>query len=255
MTWLLTNLIATLLLPPCNGLLPALAGWGLLRRRPGPGRVLIGLGLVLLTVQSLPVVSWGLLRVLERQHAPLPVAALDALPVDAGVVLSASLYAEAPELGGDDDVFGLSLERIRYGALVARRSGQPLLLAGGRFGERGASLAQAMKVAVERDFGVPVAWLEEHSTDTRQNALGAAGILLPEGRRRIALVTHAYHMPRAVLLFARAGFAVTPAPTVFIAGPGSLGALDFLPNYQSGTRTGLALHELIGLLWARLHTG
>lgn len=255
MTLLFTHLIATLLLPPCNGLLPAVAGWWMLRRRPGAGRALIGIGLLLLTVQSLPVVSWGLLRVLERQSAPLAVAALDTLPVDAVVVLSASLYAEAPELGDEDDVSGLSLERVRYGALVARRSGRPLLLAGGRFGQHGASLAQAMQGAMQRDFGVPVAWLEEHSTDTRQNALGAAEILLPMGRRRIALVTHAYHMPRAVLLFERAGFVVTPAPTVFLAGSGALEALDFLPTYQSGTRTGLALHELIGLVWARLHTG
>ena len=169
MTWLLTNLIATLLLPPCNGLLPALAGWWLLRRRPGPGRVLIGAGLVLLTVQSLPVVSWGLLRILERQHAPLPVAALDALPVDAVVVLSASLYAEAPELGGEDDVFGLSLERIRYGALVARRSGQPLLLAGGRCRERGASPARAMKVAGM--FQTPLTWAPLPSVTISQGPL------------------------------------------------------------------------------------
>ncbi|MGB1879583.1 MAG: YdcF family protein, partial [Gammaproteobacteria bacterium] len=68
--------------------------------------------------------------------------------------------------------------------------------------------------ALERDFRVPVRWVESVSQNTRENARLTAGVL---DVRRIVLVTHALHMPRAMREFHAAGFDVTPAPLGFFS--------------------------------------
>lgn len=250
-SWLMTNFLAAFLLPPLNGLLPAVLGFWLLRRRPRLGRCLLGLGLALLWALALPVVAKALLRPLEAAHPPLPAAARAGLPVDAVVILGAGRYREAPEFGGGDDVRQLALERLRYGALLAREAGKPILVTGGKPDGEGISEAEAMKAALERDFRVPVRWTEETSANTRENAVKSAAILLPQGVGRIALVTHAFHMPRAVAAFEAAGFTVTPAPTAYFAQRQGLDVFDFLPAYPVMRESGFALHEMIGLVWYR----
>lgn len=252
LSWLLTNLIATFLLPPTNGALAALFGLALLRRKPRLGKTLITLGLVLLLALSMSIVSNALTGALERQYAALPPAALSDLQVDAIVILGGGRYRKAPEFGGDDDIKGLTLDRVRYGALAARKSGKPVLVTGGNPHGEGSPEGAIMKTVLARDFGVNARWTEERSENTRENALFSAEILLPQGVRRIALVTHAFHMPRSVAAFEAAGFEVVPAPTVFLAGQVEGSIFDFVPRYEAMRNSGLALHEMIGLVWYRL---
>lgn len=249
---MLTNLVASVLLPPLNGLLPALFGLLILSRRPRLGRGLIACGLLLLALQSLPIVAKNLLLPLENQYAELPRDKLSELPADAVVILGSGRYRKAPEFAGDDDVKALSLERLRYGALLGRESGKPILVTGGNPDGDGRAEAEVMKIALERDFRIGVRWLEGHSENTRENALYSAQILLPLGIRRVAVVTHAFHMPRAVAAFEAAGFEVVPAPTVFMAGRAPGTVFDFIPRYDTMRNSGFALHEAVGLLWYRL---
>jgi uncharacterized SAM-binding protein YcdF (DUF218 family) len=67
---------------------------------------------------------------------------------------------------------------------------------------------------------------------------------------RVLLVTHAWHMPRAVRSFAAAGITVTPAPTFFHREP--LTPLDFLPRPEGLLASRHAMHEWIGLIWYAL---
>lgn len=251
-SWLITNLIAAFLLPPLNGLVPAVLGLLLRKRWPRLGRTLLALGLVLVTAFSMPIVASHLLRPLEQRYDPLPRARAADLPVDAIVILGGGRYRGAPEFDGQDDIKGITLDRLRYGALLARESGKPVLVTGGSPSGPGRTEGDLMKASLARDFGVAVRWVEDRSENTRQNALFSAQILLPQGARRIALVTHAFHMPRAVSAFEAAGFEVVPAPTAYLAGPEGGAPFDFLPSYDVMYRSGLALHEVIGLVWYRL---
>lgn len=249
MSWFLTNLIASFFLPPINGALPAFLGLALLRRKPRLGRTLVFLGLLVVVLESLPIVAKGLLVPLEFKYPTLLPEAVDKVEADAVVVLGSGRYRLGPEFGGWDDVRGLALERLRYGALVARKAGLPILVSGGNAGEEGPSEAEIMRVSLERDFGMEVRWLEDASTNTRGNARYSAQILLPQNVRRIVLVTHAFHMPRSAREFERAGFTVIPAPMGYLSGQGEAILIDYLPRYATTRDTGYALHEWIGLLW------
>lgn len=246
--WLLTNVIAACLLPPLNGLLLFVFGFLVRSRYPRFGRCLIGTGFTLLFLLSLNGVAKLLLWPLEKQYPPLPIVSLAKIEADAVVVLGGGRYRSAPEFSKQDDVSHASLERLRYAALLAKTLKKPLLLSGGRPDGGGLSEAQTMQIALQRDFGVEVRWLESAADNTLESARNSRELLEPLGVRRIVLVTHAWHMPRSVEVFKNAGFEVTPAPMAFAASS-PLTLLDFLPRARGMSGSAVALHEWFGLFW------
>lgn len=241
--FLAKKILAALILPPTGPLLLALFGLWLAgtksRRWQNGGRLLAALSLIALLLFSLPIVGKALMTPLETYPALAPA---DIRNVQAIVVLAGGNYHAAPEYGGDT-VGRATLERIRYGARLQRETGLPLLVTGGApLGGR--PEAEAMKESLVREFGVPVRWVEAASRDTAENASLSSPLLRAAGVRRIALVSHAWHLPRAVPLFEAQGFDVVPAPTAFTTGSPSLIA-DLLPGGGLG-RSREALHEYLG---------
>jgi uncharacterized SAM-binding protein YcdF (DUF218 family) len=106
-----------------------------------------------------------------------------------------------------------------------------------------------MRIALEEDFGVPVRWTESASRDTRENAVNSARILRDAGVRKVLLVSHAIHLPRAQAEFEAAGMEVIPAPTAFLHGPySSEMVLAKFPSANSAYAGWLATHEWLGNL-------
>ncbi|MGE5387238.1 MAG: YdcF family protein [Betaproteobacteria bacterium] len=250
-SWLITNILAYLLLPPANGLLFSIVGLMLLRRRPRLGRLLIAFGLLVLLALSLHVVALQLLRPLEQRYPPLDLANLSVTRADAVIVLGGGRDRLAPEFGGQDDVSDDTLARLRYGALLAKTMAKPVLVTGGQPEGIGRSEAETMRNSLQRDFGIQVRWIEATSNTTRENALHSAALLKAENIRRVVLVTHAWHMPRAVQVFRAAGFEVVPAPMAYSSAR-PVTPLDFMPSAGALRASSRALHEWIGMLWYRL---
>ena len=69
--------------------------------------------------------------------------------------------------------------------------------------------------------------------------------------QRIILVTHALHMRRAVQQFELQGFAVMPAPTVFLSHT-EVNLFSFLPSATALERSTLVIHEIMGRAWYKL---
>jgi len=236
-------------LPPGSSFLLILVGWALARRARRLGRGLIVFALVLLYVESTPLVATLALRSLESDP---PITSADARSVDALVVLGADHETHAIEFGGDGESVGeLSLQRLRYAAHLLRASGRPLLVTGGRLRHGSAPIAQRMADVLERELGVTVTWVEGQSRTTWENAEQTRALLEPLGHDRIALITHAWHMPRAAAAFRRVGFDVVPAPTVF-QGPVRAEPTELLPSAQALFQTSLAWHEWLGRAWYAL---
>ncbi len=246
--FLAKKILASLILPPAGPLLLALFGLWLARARSQAwrhgGMLLAILSMLVLLALSVPWVGKGLLMTLEVHP---PISAQQLRTVQAIVVLGGGLYHDAPEYGGST-VSAPTLERVRYGAKLARESRLPVLVTGGA-PAGGLPEGEAMAAVLRDEFGVPVRWVEAESLDTADNAAFAARLLRPEGIRRIALVSHGWHLPRAIALFRAQGFEVVPAPTAFTTFPPSL-VYRLLPNDLEDTRQ--ALHEYLGMLFNRL---
>jgi uncharacterized SAM-binding protein YcdF (DUF218 family) len=73
-------------------------------------------------------------------------------------------------------------------------------------------------------------------------------LVMPKPGERWLLVTSAYHMPRSVGLFRKAGFAVEPYPVDWRVG-GRDDLLDFTKTASDGlSRTDTAVREWMGLV-------
>jgi len=211
-------------------------------------RVLITLGLALLYIAAIPVTSQFLYRHLET-YPPLNPQSLP--KAQAIVVLGASRYRNAPEYGGDT-IAELGLERLRYAAWLARRTNLPILASGGStLGEPRPESELMGEILSE--FGTPPSWLEKTSRNTFENAHNATAILNQHGIDTVLLVTHAWHLPRAVEAFRQAGLNVIPAGTRYTTpSPLEAGPMAFIPTPLTIYRTSLALHEIIGRWWYQI---
>jgi uncharacterized SAM-binding protein YcdF (DUF218 family) len=211
----------------------------------------IGLALALLSGFSLfaaatPVLSSYLL---SRVEAALP-ADSDFQSAQAIIVLGGDVRSGD---GADiaDALGPLSIERVVLGARAHRRLGLPIAVSGGRVGSAHKSEAALMKAALESDFAVPVAWSEDASRTTWENAVYTARLLRPAGIGTVVVVSQAWHLPRALWAFQRAGFVALPWPaprTVYR--PRHVD--DFLPSIGGLRDTAYALHELVGAAYYRL---
>lgn len=244
MSWFLTNLVSAFLLPPLNLLVVAGIGLYLWHKRPRAARILVAVSVTSLWLLSTPFVADSLLQSLEGTPADLSNASADAI-----VVLSGGQHFNAAEYGGNR-VSKETLERLRYAAMLYRQTGKPVLVSGGDPQGIGAE-APLMKQVLEQEYYVPVRWVEDSSDNTLENARHSHDLLSREGMTRIYLVTHAWHMPRSVQVFERAGFEVIPAATAFTTRYRT-NLLSFVPNASALLESYLYMHEVVGMLWYRL---
>jgi uncharacterized SAM-binding protein YcdF (DUF218 family) len=90
--------------------------------------------------------------------------------------------------------------------------------------------------------------MERRSRNTQENAEFSRAMVEPKSGERWLLVTSAYHMPRSVGLFRKAGFNVEPYPVDWRLGEGG-DRLAFYSNAKEGLEhTEVALREWIGLV-------
>jgi uncharacterized SAM-binding protein YcdF (DUF218 family) len=223
--------------PPPNLVLAAIAGLVLTRWRRRTGTIVVAASLGLLLVLSVPIVGQALIVSLE-QGLPLEPPRND--PPQAIIILS----AEVEHTLGGVQVGPLTLERLRAGAALERRTHLPILVSGGRLDADEPPIAELMADSLKNDFGVPVQWIEDRSRNTWENASDSAAILEPLGIRSVYVVTHAWHEHRAMLAFRRTELRATAAPVQLDAISAGV-----LPSVNAWSHSYLALHEWIGLAW------
>lgn len=254
----LKPILTALALPPAGPLLLMAAGavlaWphgaGRVRRRLGAG--VMALSALALWLLSCHAVAVGLARHALPQVLPLEptsLAQLRSQGVQAVVILGGGVLPSAPEYG-QAQPSSATATRLRYGLHLAQRAQLPIGFAGGvgwaaAGSEQTASEAQ-VALAMARSQQQDIRWLDDQSRDTAENARFLRLTMQADGVRKIALVTHAWHMPRSIKHFKQAGFDVLPAPTGFVL-PRSRPLLEWLPSAQGLMASRSVLREWLAL--------
>lgn len=241
------TLLAALLLPPTG---PLLLGLLALWIRAALWRRLALGGSVLLFWLC---ASEGVMAPLARAWAPPaepPLALLNVAEHRARtlvLVLGAGVRAGSGPMGEYEPKLE-TLERLLRGAWWARQYQLPLAFSGGRspnaLPEQPSEAAVARRVLAQQ-FGLQLDWTEEHSGNTAENARFSAAILQQRGVRRVVLVTHALHMPRALRHFRAAAPTIEFLPAPLSRQPSEPWRLqEFLPSVE-----GLRLGRYLAYEW------
>jgi len=250
----LKPVLAALVLPPVSLLVLALVGLlltGFNKKRSG--LTLATISVLLLALLSCHGTAVWLARAALPQFSPVDLAGLRAAKVQVIVILGGDVLPVAPEYGHSQPA-AATAARLRYGAWLARQSGLPLAFSGGlgwaAHSTQTEPEAEVAARVLQQDYGLALRWRESQSRDTAGNARLMAPLLRQAGVQRIALVTHAWHMPRAVLAFEQAGLAVTPAPMAYVL-PAQSEPLEWLPSAQGLQASRQVLREWLALAVGR----
>lgn len=212
------------------------------------GRTAIAVAVVLLLVVSYLPVGILLLRPLEDRF---PRADLHGVQPAGIIVLGGPLD---PTVGAARGMVHLldGAERLTTGVALSRAyPGVPLIFTGGSANLMIAETSEAGEARkLWLDLGVPAdrIVIEDRSRNTYENAQNLRAQLRPTSANRWILVTSAFHMPRAVGLFRKAGFHVLPYPVDYRT---TDRATDYTPLGTASQGLGqleFAMHEWVGLL-------
>jgi uncharacterized SAM-binding protein YcdF (DUF218 family) len=239
----LKSIVVALALPPVCFLYFVIAGLLIVRHHRRSGRALICTGVVGLALLSIPLVPNLLIVALEQGLPTTPPA--DAMP-EAIVILGGDLLRTD---GPPHALPGfLTLDRLREGAALYRRTRLPILVTGGTVQPDRPPVAVIMADSLRNDFQVPVTWVEDASLDTWENAGLSAEMLKQRNIHSVYVVTQGWHMRRAMVAFRHAGLIATAVPTS-IDTPFDPIPWDLPPRASAWQWSYYALHEWIGCAW------
>lgn len=254
--------LAALMLPPVPFLLMVLVGARLILPRRGLGWLVILLSVAGLWFSACSGTAYWLETLVFKAPASLHRDRINELKAQvradskdkaplAIVVLGAGKESFAPEYS-ISNLSAASLERLRYGLWLSRETGAPVLFSGGTGWSQndGAPEAEIAGRIAAQEFNRPLRWTEIESRDTRSNASGSIGLLKPAGVKHVLLVTHGWHMRRAMAAFEHASggaIAIEAAP-MGLAQRVDTPVVDWLPTPNGFNRVHQTLREAFGRL-------
>jgi uncharacterized SAM-binding protein YcdF (DUF218 family) len=221
----------------------------LLTRFASLGRKLVMASVLLLVVCGLSPLGNYLLYPLESRFPPWD-AGTGAAP-DGIIILGASIEADLSAVHGTPVVRSAPDRIIAAAALAHRYPNARIVFSGGsanlistdaREADFAGTIFESLGIAKSR------LTMERASRNTQENAQFSKALVAPKDGERWLLVTSAFHMPRSIGLFRKAGFAVEAYPVDWRLG--SRGDLMSFSNVilDGLGRTEIAVREWMGLI-------
>lgn len=203
---------------------------------------------LLLYLCSTSLVSGALLRPLESSYQPPEQPSGDVI-----IMLGGGATLDTPNFGSKGHLSGFAANRLLTAAQLHEKLKVPIILSGGRvFATTGREAEIAREILLR--LGVPDEQiiLEDNSVNTTENAKFTGKILSQYSYSRPILVTSAFHMPRAMGQFAKAGVQPTPFPTDYqVNCTAHIGFSSLWPDAGALENVSLAVKEYVGLLALR----
>jgi len=223
------------------GLLISLMFLALLLRRQWP----VYWALLILLVCSFPLTARSIWVGLESEYQYQPPATLP--KADAVLVLSGMLGGFETQDGyvtewGDPDRFFVGLQLVKLGKadrLIFTRGQMP-------WSDSPPEGEMLKQKALEMGISSDQILLTSIVSNTAEESLAVKELMAEHGLTKIILVTSSFHLPRAKLLFDKAGVDTYPYPTDFKAASRDVTWLHFIPSADAFRETSNGIREYIG---------
>jgi uncharacterized SAM-binding protein YcdF (DUF218 family) len=214
------------------------------------GKWLAAAGLVILMLASSGITSGYMLFRLENAYPVFKPDKENTRGVKWIVILGGGKNT-CPDVSVSGRLDQEALQRLIEGIYISREVPTARIILSGGIPENGISNAKAYAITAVR-LGIDKSRIvmEERPRDTYEEAVKIRETVK---RDRFILVTSAYHMKRAMVLFKKQGMHPIPAPAghlisgCFLFKPGNV--LLTSGNIQNSSR---AVHELLGILYSKI---
>ena len=227
--FILKKVISSAIMPLSFGLILALIGLIFLyKNNLKKAKTYLTISFIWIVAISYVPISNFLIAPLETTYKKL-----DIVPKDVNYILL---------LGGDMENRAWELLRLHHKLPNAK------IITSGYEG-RG-NIPEAIKTAnILYNIGIQKSSIIIHDKpkDTKEEAIKIKQLLKDE---KFILITSSYHMPRAIALFKKEGLHPIPAPTDFKIKDRD--KVLSVPNGNNIKKSEIAIHEYIGLIWAKL---
>lgn len=220
-------------------------------RKKKTGKVFVCAGTLVLAFFSYGGVSDLFIRPLEQKYPPI--SEFQSLKDVKWIVVLGGWSTVDPALPLSTYLSEASLVRLSEAIRIHNKLPQTrLVFTGGNWFMGFTPVAKvmadmALALGVKPDNII----IEPKSVDTKDHPIRVKKII---GKDKFILVTSATHMPRAMALFKKQGVEPIPAPTDYKVKEreGGLTPRDFFPKAESLGKAGQAIHEYLGIVWAKL---
>ena len=230
------------------GLVIGLLVLSVIFRRRGPSLF----ALLILLVASLPLTSDRIWTALESDY---PYRSIESVENADAVVVLSGILGGIETADGVVSQWGSAVDRLFVG-IDFLDSGKAPLIIFTRAQWPWLNLPPEGEILAERALTMGVdsgqILLTGTVTTTAEEADEIKTLMEFAGMERVILVTSAYHMPRAKMLFDRAGVKSIPHPTDFKSSGGHLDWMSFVPSAGGLSKTSGGIRELIGRFYYRI---
>jgi len=219
------------------------------------GRFFIGLSVGSLALFSNHAAASFLVRPLENRYTPMPeFHRAEDVPVMlrscVAIVVLGGGHADAPTLSRVNQLSSSSLSRVAEAVRLSRWLPNAKLIVSGH---HTAELSHAQVLGeAEVSLGVNP-WRIERMDDPRDTEDEISELSRRVGNAPVALVTSAWHMPRAMELCRHFKVNAIACPADFLEKPEPAAPMGYdVWELESLERSTKAVHEYLGLLWLKL---
>ena len=244
MMYILKFILLWLLPPGCIVLLLAALTFYLFKRKAA-GKFAAALITLLLYFASLMPTAQLLTHGLESRYTQQ-----SAVKADVIAVLGGGAVSGVPDIDGEGALAAAGMNRLATGMRLQRMLG--VSVSGGQvFKDSGGEAEIAKRVLISMGVKENMVYTDTKALNTRQNAQNIIAASKENGWKRIAVVTSALHMPRAMQNFAAvkdSDMEVTAYPCDYLSsGKIVISPFSFVPQAYALDLTAMALKEYLAL--------
>lgn len=205
---------------------------------------------ILFYLSSISLIGNFLLRPLENQFQPPKRIIGDVI-----IMLGDGATLDTPNLNGKGHLSSIAANRLLTCIQLYHKLNAPIVVSGGQVFKNTGREAQIGN-NILLDLGIPKdkIFIEDESLNTTENAKYVKKILNQQHFRKPILVTSAFHMPRAVRQFQKAGITVTPFPADYHTNISfRFSSRQLVPTSEAMNDVSIALKEYLGLIFIKWH--
>jgi uncharacterized SAM-binding protein YcdF (DUF218 family) len=221
----------------------------LFTRRQKTGKFTVTLGVVFLLLMSYDALPDRALGTLEHRYPPLK--KIDPISDIKWIVVLGGGHTSDPNLPVVSRLSGESLSRLIEGVIIHKRLPQSrMILSGGSIFDPVPESKSMADLAIILGIDKNDVQEEPAGLDTEEQAVLIKKIV---GKDKFILVTSAFHMPRSMALFQKQGMHPIPAPSGHrVKNRNEVDPFMFFPDSGRIGKMESAVHEYLGMLWAKL---